>query len=325
MLVAAPITAWIMRRFVKRTKSAASSAMEETSALSTAVMESLDGVKIVKIENREADEQARVAEVVGRRLSHLIAGSNAKAMAAPATDTVMTLVMAAILAFAGWRALHGTMEISRLLAFITALAFGSQALRFLANYQTILTEGLAAASRLFAALDVEPEIRDAPGAAAIGRSEGALRLQDVRFAYGPDAPALDGVTLEARAGQTVALVGPSGGGKTTILNLIPRFYDVDGGAITLDGRDIRTVTLTSLRNQIALVTQEPFLFDDTIRANIAYSRPDARRPRSRRPPGRRRRTTSSWRSPGGMTRRWGRPARACRVASASASLSPAPS
>ena len=100
-------------------------------------------------------------------------------------------------------------------------------------------------------------------------------MTDVRFAYGETATALDGVTLEARRGETVALVGPSGGGKTTILNLIPRFYDVTSGAITLDGRDIRSVTLTSLRSQIALVTQEPFLFDDSIRANIAYARPDA--------------------------------------------------
>jgi subfamily B ATP-binding cassette protein MsbA len=97
----------------------------------------------------------------------------------------------------------------------------------------------------------------------------------VRFAYVEDAPALNGVDLIARHGRTVALVGPSGGGKTTILSLIPRFYDVTEGKITVDGEDVREVTLASLRDQIALVTQEPFLFDDTIRANIAYARPAA--------------------------------------------------
>ena len=141
VLVAGPVTGVVMRRFVRRTRHAALDAMDETSALSTAVMESLDGVKIVKIENREADEEARIAAVIRRRLGHLIRGANAKAMAAPATDTLMTLMMAAIIAWAGWRSLHGQGEISRLLAFIVALAFGSQALRFLANYQTILTEG----------------------------------------------------------------------------------------------------------------------------------------------------------------------------------------
>jgi subfamily B ATP-binding cassette protein MsbA len=275
VLVAAPAAALIMRRFVGRTSRAAKSAMQETSALSAAVMESLDGIKIVKIENREADEEARVAAVIRRRLAHLISGSNAKALAAPATDTLMAIVMAAIIAFAGWRALHGQIQISNLLAFIVALAFGAQALRFLANYQTILAEGLAAASRLFEALDEQPAIGDRPRAKAVGRAKGAIRFEDVRFAYDPEVPALDGVSFEVEPGRTAALVGPSGGGKSTILNLIPRFYDVDGGAIMLDGRDIRDITLTSLRAQIALVTQEPFLFDDTVGANIAYARPSA--------------------------------------------------
>ncbi len=263
------------RRMTQPVTGAALNAMEETSALSTAVMESLDGIKIVKIENREADEEARVAEVIRRRLGHLVRGANAKALAAPSTDTLMTILMAVIIAFAGWRSLHGHGDISRLLSFIVALAFGSQALRFLANYQTVLTEGLAAAGRLFAALDIEPEIRDRPAARVLGRASGVIRFEDVRFAYGAGASALDGVSFEAEPGRTVALVGPSGGGKTTLLNLIPRFYDVDSGRIRLDGQDIRDLTVKSLRAQIALVTQEPFLFDDTIGANIAYARPSA--------------------------------------------------
>jgi subfamily B ATP-binding cassette protein MsbA len=130
--------------------------------------------------------------------------------------------------------------------------------------------------RLFAALDVEPEVRDRPDAPALALTEGAIRLRDVGFAYHEDGPpTLSGVSLEVRRGETVALVGPSGGGKSTILNLIPRFYDVSAGVVSLDGQDVRSLTLASLRHQIALVTQEPFLFDDTIRANIAYARPGA--------------------------------------------------
>ena len=275
VLVAAPLLGLIMRSFVTRTKTAAVDAMQETSALSTAVMESLDGVKIVKVENREADEEARVAAVIHRRLGHLVRGANAKALAAPATDTVMAVVVAVIIAYAGWRSLHGREEIAHLMAFIVALAFGAQALRFLANYQTVLAEGLAAANRLFEQLDVEPEIRDQSGAGVLVKAEGAIRFDAVSFSYAPETPALEGVSFEVRRGQTAALVGPSGGGKSTILNLIPRFYDVDDGRITIDGRDIREVTLHSLREQIALVTQEPFLFDDTILANIAYARPAA--------------------------------------------------
>jgi subfamily B ATP-binding cassette protein MsbA len=139
----------------------------------------------------------------------------------------------------------------------------------------VITEGIAGARRLFTALDVEPVIRDAPGAKALAVDRGTVRLEHVTFAYGGEGPVLNDVSLEARRGEMVALVGPSGAGKTTILALIPRFYDVAGGAITIDGQDIRNVTLASLRAHIALVTQEPFLFDDTIAANIAYSKPGA--------------------------------------------------
>ena len=275
VLIAVPVVSVTMKWFVGRTRGAAIDAMDETSALSTAVMESLDGIKIVKIENREADEEDRVSAVIRRRLGHLIRGANAKALAAPATDTLMSVVLAAILAYAGWRSLGGHMELPNLVAFIVVLTLAGQALRFVANYQPILTEGLAAAARLFAMLDVAPQIGDRPAAAVLGRAKGEIRFEDVRFGYAAEAPALEGVTFQARPGQTVALVGPSGGGKSTILSLIPRFYDTGSGRISLDGADIRDITLKSLREQIALVTQEPFLFDDSIRANIAYSRPEA--------------------------------------------------
>ena len=271
-----PLAGAIMRRFSKRTTKAAKGAMAETSALSSAIMESLDGVRVVKLENREAYEEGRVAEVVRRRQQHLTKGANARARAAPATELLMTLIVAVVFAYAGWRSTHGEMNAGAFFSFIAALTMASQALRQLANLQTVFAEGMSAARRLFAALDVEPEVRERPGALALGRSEGAIRFENVAFRYGAEGPpALDGVSLEASRGETVALVGPSGGGKSTILNLIPRFYDVTGGRVTLDGRDVREATLASLRDQIALVTQEPFLFDDTVRANIAYARPDA--------------------------------------------------
>jgi subfamily B ATP-binding cassette protein MsbA len=276
LLLAVPIAAWIMRRFSKRTTKAAKGAMAETSNLSSAIMESLDGVRVVKIENREAYEEARVAEVVERRQRHLTKGANARARAAPATELLMTLIVAVVFAYAGWRSTHGEMNAGAFFSFVAALTMASQALRQLANLQTVFAEGLSAARRLFAALDVEPEVREQAGATPLARAEGHIRFEGVAFSYGGDGPpALDGVDLEARRGETVALVGPSGGGKSTILNLIPRFYDVSAGRVTLDGADVRAVTIASLRDQIALVTQEPFLFDDSIRANIAYARPDA--------------------------------------------------
>jgi len=275
LLVAAPLATGIMRRFAKRTTKAAKGAMAETSALSTAIMESLDGVRVVKIENREAFEEARVAEVVQRRQTHLVQGANARARAAPATETLMTLITAAVIAYAGWRSQSGGMNVGAFVAFIGALGLASQSLRQLANLQTVFAEGLSAARRLFSALDIEPEIQDHAGAKPLPLGQATIAFDAVSFAYGAGDPVLDAVSLTVRRGETVALVGPSGGGKTTLLNLIPRFYDVTQGRVTIDGTDIRNVTLSSLRHQIALVTQEPFLFDDTVRANIAYAKPDA--------------------------------------------------
>lgn len=276
LVVAAPLSTWVMRRFSKRTVKATKGAMAETSALSTAIMESLDGVRVVKIENREAYEEARVAEVVKRRQKFLVKGANARARAAPATETLMTLITAGVIAYAGWRSQTGGMNVGAFVAFIGALGLASQSLRQLANLQTVMAEGLSAARRLFAALDVEPEVRERRGAQPLRIHDATIRFDDVGFTYSAEnRPALQGVNFEVRRGETVALVGPSGGGKTTILNLIPRFYDPTSGRVLIDGTDVRDVTLASLRDHVALVTQEPFLFDDTIRANIAYARPEA--------------------------------------------------
>ena len=277
VVAGAPLAGTVMRRFSKRSIKAAKGAMVETSALSTAIMESLDGVRVVKIENRETYEEDRVAEVIRRREKHLVKGSNARALASPITELVTTWIMAAIFAYSGWRSMHSSITPGGFTAFVAALLMASQSLRQLANLQTVFAEGMSAARRLFVALDVEPEVREKPGAKALPEGRGDIAFEQVGFAYDDGGRTLSDVTLEVRRGETVALVGPSGGGKTTLLNLIPRFYDATHGRVTIDGRDVREVTLASLRHRIALVTQEPFLFDDTIRANIAYARPEASR------------------------------------------------
>ena len=277
VLVSAPLASNVMQRFARLTRRSAEGAMAETSVLSTAVMENLDGIKIVKIDNREAFEEARVAEVVERRQRHIIKGANARASAAPITETLTTLVTAAVIAYAGWRSVHGHLSVDALIGFLVSLMAAAQALRQVANLQGVMAEGVAASRRLYEALDVKIEVGDAPDAKPLQLAEASIRFDKVSFGYTPSAPALLDVDLDVRRGETVALVGPSGGGKSTILNLIPRFYDVTAGRVLVDGQDVRSLTLASLRAQIALVTQEPFLFDDSIRANIAYARPDATR------------------------------------------------
>jgi subfamily B ATP-binding cassette protein MsbA len=285
VLVIAPIVGWVLRDYSKRTTKAAHGAMEESSSLTTAVMESLDGVRVVKMENKEAFEEARVAAAIARRQRHIIAGADARAMAAPVSELMVTAMLAAVVAYAGWRfqlgATHlGPFPINKVTpgtftGFVAALMMGSQSLRQVANLQTVMSEGLTAARRLFTTLDIEPEINDLPQARPLPKGESTVRLEAVTFAYADGPAVLDHLSLEARRGEIVALVGPSGAGKTTVLNLIPRFYDVTGGRVTVDRWDVRDVTLASLRAQIALVTQEPFLFDDTIRSNIAYARDEA--------------------------------------------------
>lgn len=273
VLVIGPALSLVMGRYLELTRKAATAAMAETSSLSTAIMESLDGIRIVKIANQESFEEQRVGAVIERRQAHIIKGSNARTMAAPATELLTGLLLAGLLAYVGWRSLHGGMTAGALLSFLTALGVAGQALRQLAGLQGAFSQGMTAARRLFAALDIRPEIVSAPDAAELPVQIGPIRFVEARFAYG-DAPVLDGVSFTVQPGQSVALVGPSGSGKSTLLNLIPRFFDLTSGDIRFGDVSTRAVTLASLRARIALVTQDPFLFDDSIRANIAYGNGD---------------------------------------------------
>ncbi|MDQ8028143.1 MAG: ABC transporter ATP-binding protein [Brevundimonas sp.] len=279
VLLGAPIIAFVLQRFGKRMRKATTGAMLETGNLSTALMENLDGVRLIKIENREAAEEARVGEVVNRRQRHVIKSADSRAFAGPFSNLVAMVVVAAVMGYAGWQARQGQMSVGAFAAYIGLLMSAGQSLRQVTNLQTVMAEGLTAARRLFASLDIQPEIREAPDAAPLAHGPVTVSLDRVSFAYAPaaegGAPTLSDVSLTVKPGETIALVGPSGGGKSTILSLLPRFYDVTAGAVTLNGRDIRELKLQDLRSRIALVTQEPFLFDDTIAANIAYGRPGA--------------------------------------------------
>ncbi len=279
VLLGAPVIALVLRRFGKRMRKATTGAMVETSNLSTALMENLDGVRLIKIENREAAEEERVGEVVARRQRHVIKSADSRAFAGPFSNLVAMFVVAAVMAYAGWRARDGAMTVGSFAAYIALLMAAGQSLRQVTNLQTVMAEGLTAARRLFGALDIQPEIREAPDAAAMEHGPVVVAFNRVGFAYAPaaegGAPTLSDVSLTVKPGETIALVGPSGGGKSTLLSLLPRFYDVTAGTVTLNGQDIRELKLHDLRAHIALVTQEPFLFDDTIAANISYGRPGA--------------------------------------------------
>jgi subfamily B ATP-binding cassette protein MsbA len=202
-----------------------------------------------------------------------------RAAAVPATDLFGGTVIAATIGYAGYQTIHGQLGINHFFSFLTAMLLALQPVRNLTQLWATASSGLSAADRIFAVIDERPHIRDRPGAAqlTIAPGSGAIAFEGVSFSYGAQEPSVNGVTFAVTAGAKVALVGPSGAGKSTIFNLLLRFYDIKAGRIAIDGRDIRDVTLTSLRRNIALVTQEAILFDESVADNIGLGRLDATR------------------------------------------------
>jgi subfamily B ATP-binding cassette protein MsbA len=179
------------------------------------------------------------------------------------------------MAYGGQKGMTGEMTINEFMSFLTAMLMSYQPARALSQLNVVVTEGITAADRVLGIIDIKPEITDPASAKTLKLGAGEIRLENICFDYIDGTSALKDVSFGVPAGKTVALVGPSGAGKTTIFNMIPRFYDAKVGRILVDDQDVRDVTLESLRRAIAIVTQEPFLFDDTVRANIGYGRPDA--------------------------------------------------
>lgn len=273
-----PAVGVFVRQLSRRMRKSVNLGMAEAGNLTTILAETLAGARVIKAYGQEAREISRVTDTINRCIGFIMRGVRARSAAAPITEALTGLAIAAVLYYSGSRAITGSMEINHFAAFLGAMMLAYQPLKSLATLSTALQEGLAAAARVFSVQDVDPAIQDAPDAVPLKLHSGRICFENVQFSYdvnSQDAPALRGLDLEIAPGKTVALVGPSGAGKSTVLNLILRFYDVSSGRLTLDGADVRSVTLASLRQEIALVTQEPFLFDDTVRANIAYGRPGA--------------------------------------------------
>jgi len=270
-----PVAAVFMQRLGRKTRKATGKGLEETGALSTLISEALSGIRVVKAYGQEGHEIDRASLTINRVLEHLMKSIRAKAAAGPITEALTGFGIAAVLLYAGYQAQNDAMTVGAFIGFMAAVMLSYQPLKAVANQQTLLQEGIAAAARLFPILDVKAKIVDPSDARSLSVTEGTIKLDHVTFLYDDGTKALNDVSIEVPAGQTVALVGPSGAGKSTILNLVPRFYDVSAGSVSIDGQDLKSVTLDSLREASALVTQEPFLFDDTVWANIAYGSPDA--------------------------------------------------
>jgi ATP-binding cassette, subfamily B, bacterial MsbA len=256
----------------RRIRRVSANAQAEIGQLTTLLNQTFQGARHVKAYGMEEYEQRRATGLFERLFALIDRGTRTRSRASPMMETLGGAAIAIVILYGGHQVISGARTPGALFSFITALLLAYQPLKSLANLNASLQEGLAAAERIFEVLDVEPAIRDMPGARPLRIVGGQIRFDNVRFGYVPGAVAIDGVSLTIPAGRTVALVGPSGAGKSTILNLIPRFFDVAEGSIAIDGQDVSSVTLASLRGAIALVAQEVSLFDDTVSANIAYGR-----------------------------------------------------
>ena len=249
--------------------------MESVTAL---LAETLQGARMVKAYQREAAETLRTHQAFDGLYGRLVGLLTGRAKIDPILEVVGGVAVGGIVALASWRVANGDMQVGDVIAFITTLILLVQPVRAIGTLNAVTQEGLAACERILALLDTPRMIIDRQNAPVLAVKQGQIAYDDVGFAYGDGgAAALAGISFIASAGQTIALVGPSGAGKTTVINLLPRFFEASSGIITIDGQPISDVQIASLRRAISLVSQESVLFDDTIAANIGFGREGASR------------------------------------------------
>lgn len=232
------------------------------------------GARLIKSYCMEKQERKTVDGLVDGLFAKIMKATRTRSAVHPIMEFLGGIAIVIVISYGGMQVINGEQSAGSFFTFITALLLAYEPLKHIANLNAELQEKLAGATRVFAVLSVLPEIENSKDARPIKLSRGHVQFKDVHFSYNASKTTLNGINLEIAAGKKTALVGASGSGKSTIVNLIPRFYDVNSGTITIDDQDIKSVTLDSLRHSISLVSQEIMLFDDTIYNNIAYGKPD---------------------------------------------------
>ncbi len=269
---AVPLTLLPVIRLARRLKRVTSQSQSTLGKIAETVQETLAGLRVVQAYGMERWESARFAEVNRTWLKLERRGQRVRSFSSPLMEVIAAVGLALAISWIGGQILSGEMDAGRFFSFVTAVLLLYQPVKQLGRVGQSAMQGAAAGERILEVLDEPTSVPDA-GREALPPFAGAIRYEGVGFSYG-ERPVLHGLDLEIRKGQVVALVGGSGGGKTTVANLLPRFWDPTEGRITIDGIDLRDASLASLRAQIAIVTQETILFNDTVRANIAYGRPE---------------------------------------------------
>jgi len=270
ILIFMPLAWFMLSRQRRKMRKSTTKSLQETGDLSALITQTLRGMRIVRAYRQEDREEARAASAINRALEFTMRGTRARAMSSPSIELLTGFGFALAIYFAGTKGVRGDLTLGHFMGFMTAALLIYAPLKGAATLQTQLQEGIAAASRVLGIVDRQVRLLEAPDAKPLALDRGEIEFRNVSFAYEPENAVLKGVGLIVPPGRTVALVGPSGSGKSTLVNLTLRFFDPDRGKVLIDGQDIKDVTVNSLRDAIALVTQDPVLFDDTIRSNIAY-------------------------------------------------------
>lgn len=264
-----PVALFPIKEFGRRLRKFSRKGLQRMGSLTAFLHETITGHRIVKAFNMEEYETRRFREENERYFKIFLKRIKVRALSHPLMELLGGMGIAIIIWVGGYRVVQGEVTPGTFFSFMTALFMLYAPIRNLNKVNLEVQEGLAAATRIFELLDTETEIKEAKDAITLPPFSQRIEFKDVSFKY-DSVPVLRSINLSVSAGEVVAIVGMSGAGKTTLVNLLPRFYDVDGGQILIDGMDIRKVTLRSLRDQIGLVTQQTILFNDTVKNNIAY-------------------------------------------------------
>ncbi len=271
--VVAPLIVMPVVQFGRRIRKATGKSQERMADIATILEETIKGVRIVKAFAMEPFEIRRFHEATRKHLAINLKARRIQALSSPVMELLAGICIALLVGYAGYRIHSGALTLGQFVSFVMALALMYAPIKRLNKVNLAMNTALSAAERVFPMLDIDNEVKEKPDAIRIKSVGNGIRYERVDFAY-RDENVLKGIDLSIRPGEMVAIVGGSGAGKSTLVNLLPRFYDVSAGNITIDGHDVRDLTLASLRGLIGFVTQEVILFNDTVRNNISYGRTD---------------------------------------------------
>jgi ABC-type multidrug transport system fused ATPase/permease subunit len=274
-LAPTPFVIWVAFRYGKRNRPATQEVQQRIAELTAEAEENVSGVRVVKAFAQEERQLHRFRRAVARVFDQSMISTRMRAFYSPFIGFLPQLGLAAVLFVGGRQAIEGTIEIGEFVAFYGYVLLLTSPMRMLGIALGMAQRAVASGARVFEILDREPQLTAPPGAPGLPAGGGRVELRDVSFGYGDGEPILSDVNLTVEPGRTVAIVGPTGSGKTTLVMLIPRLYDVDEGELRVDGVDVRTIDLASLRREVAVVSDDAFLFSATLRDNIAYARPEA--------------------------------------------------